>query len=118
MADQQNNLSIGSGGVVDVRVIYASSLAGLKVNFLMGPDLEGFDVLPKMPSFSFLVEHPSGKKILFDLGIRKDWKTGLPESVSQRLVKSNYAIDAEKNPYDVLKENGFDPDQIESVVWR
>ena len=56
---------------------------GVPIKLFMEPEYKGFVVFPGVPSFSFLIEHPpTGRKFLFDLGVRKD-----PENFPPRLVK-------------------------------
>jgi glyoxylase-like metal-dependent hydrolase (beta-lactamase superfamily II) len=70
----------------------------------------------KVPSYSFLITHPSGRRIVFDLGIRKDFENG-PTGLVQRIKKRGYVVDTEKDVVDVLRENGVDPESVEAVVW-
>ncbi|KAK5003623.1 hypothetical protein LTR60_006778, partial [Cryomyces antarcticus] len=44
------------------------------------PDIKGKTKLT-CPAFSFLIEHSSGKKVLFDLGVRKDFENLAPHIV-------------------------------------
>lgn len=79
------------------------------------PEYTGRDKLSG-PSFSFLIEHPSRKPILFDLGIRKDWRV-LPSY--QKFLKNKWEIVVDRDVADILKENDVDVDggAIESIVW-
>lgn len=83
-------------------------------NFLQ-PDYTGHPSLLG-PSFSFLIEHPSRKPILFDLGIRKDWEK-LPSY--QKFVDNKWEIGVETDVATVLKQHKVDVDggAIESIVW-
>jgi len=47
----------------------------------MGPPVPGFDLLPETGTWSFLLEHDSGRNLLFDLGIPTDWRDLAPVSV-------------------------------------
>ena len=68
------------------------------------------------PCFSFLIEHPSRKAILFDLAIRKDWEK-LPSY--QKFVEMKWEINVGKDVATILKENSVDVDggAIESIIW-
>ena len=81
----------------------------------MQPDYTGCANL-KGPSFSFLIEHPSQKPILFDLAVRKDWQN-LPSY--PRFVKNNWYINVDKDVATILKDNGWNVDggAIESIIW-
>jgi len=73
------------------------------------------------PSFSFLVSDSSGKRhVLFDLGIRKDWKTGLPKHFVEDLEKKGAYCEVEYDVAEILdKESSSLPKSkdIESIIW-
>lgn len=79
------------------------------------PDYVGHEHLCG-PSFSFLIEHPSSKPVLFDLGIRKDWHV-LPSY--PKWVRLKWVINVEKDTATILKENGVDVDggAIGAIIW-
>lgn len=62
------------------------------------PDLTG-------PSLAFLIEHPSGKKILFDLGVRHDWQR-LPSYPKFR--QKAWGIMVQKDVARILQEADID----------
>jgi glyoxylase-like metal-dependent hydrolase (beta-lactamase superfamily II) len=69
-----------------------------------------------IPSYSFLVEHPSsGRRVLFDLAIRKDYET-LPPAVQKFLIDVNWVIEMEKDVVDILAECGIKSGDIEAVI--
>ncbi|KAF2500167.1 Metallo-hydrolase/oxidoreductase, partial [Lophium mytilinum] len=68
------------------------------------------------PSYSTLIEHPSGRKLLFDLSVRKDWEN-LSPAITAMNEQIGTKIEAEKGVSDVLSENGINPSEIESVIW-
>jgi hypothetical protein len=44
------------------------------------PHIKGHDIMD-CPAYSFLIEHePSGSRLVFDLGVAKNWKHGPPVS--------------------------------------
>ncbi len=81
----------------------------LQPDYAGKPDLEG-------PCLAFLIERPSRKPVLFDLGIRKDWEK-LPSY--PKWVRLKWYINVEKDVATILKENGVDVDggAIDSIVW-
>lgn len=85
------------------------------MNYLLQPEYTGNPDL-RAPCFSFLIEHPSRKPILFDLGVRKDWEV-LPSY--PKWVELKWYINVEKDVATILKENNVDVDggAIESIVW-
>lgn len=83
---------VPSGKSISVRVMDStSSINKLPVNALMGPAVPGFDLLPETGTWSFLLEHDSGRKLLFDLGIPTDWRDMAPVSVLENSVKLVFA---------------------------
>lgn len=70
-----------------------------------------------LPSFAFLIEHGS-QRVLFDLGIRKDWEN-LPPGIVNICKQLGSEISIEKNVSEILTENGIDVDAgaIDTVIW-
>ena len=91
-------------------------IKGIPLGLLTTPMIKGADFLD-CPSFAFLVEHPSGRKVLFDLGVRKDWEHLAP-GIVQFLKTNGWGIDVKKNVAEILEENGVKLDSIEAIVWR
>lgn len=91
---------------------------GVPIKLLMKSEYRGFEVFIGVPSFSFLIEHPStGHKFLFDLGIRKDHET-LPPRLVKIMEKGGWSFTAEKNMVEILAEGGVDPKDIDGIIWR
>ena len=82
----------------------------------MAPPVPGLEQFKTSPSFSFFVEHPSGRKIVFDLGIRKDHQY-YSKKIAEYLPTTNYNIQVSKNVVDILQEEGVNLDDIEAVIW-
>ncbi|KAL2862471.1 MBL fold metallo-hydrolase [Aspergillus lucknowensis] len=68
------------------------------------------------PSYSFIIEHPSGRKILFDLALRKDW-SNLPPATGGFLRTLGWKVDAPKNVSDILQDHGTSLADIDAVIW-
>lgn len=66
------------------------------------------------PDYSFLIEHPSGKKVLFDLGIRKDLENN-PEVIQKDypLIEPKVRRDA----VDILATGGLEASDIDAVIF-
>lgn len=110
-------LNIPSGTPISVKIIdTTSSIGNLPSEYLMGPPIKGFAHCGTMPSFSFLLEHASGRKLLFDLGIRKDWHNHAP-TIAKRITTNGWDIRVQKSIVEILEENGVDPAGIEGVIW-
>lgn len=103
-----------SSSVVNVRVIDSTARIKVAMN-MVAPAIKGHDILD-CPTFSFLVEHPSGRKVLFDLGVRKDWENMAPLLVAHAKAE-NWKISVEKSVAEQLEENGIDRKSIEAIIW-
>ncbi|KAF9888166.1 hypothetical protein FE257_009161 [Aspergillus nanangensis] len=70
-----------------------------------------------LPSFAFLIEHPTkNRKLLFDLGLRKDF-ANLPPAVHHFLSAAGWEVTVEKDVSEVLEENNnVTLDEIEAVI--
>lgn len=65
------------GSTVDVSIIHAGRTI-VPTAYVVEMPIPGHDVLD-MPCYSFLIENKGmNKRVLFDLGLRKDWKEKLP----------------------------------------
>lgn len=118
MSSPNVNLRVPDTSVcVSVKIIDTTTLSGVPVKNLLDPPLPGLEFLPPAPSFSFLLEHPEGQKVLFDLGIPKDTSV-LGAAVAERISKGSYRIDVTKDVADVLEDYGIKRSEINAVVWR
>ena len=114
--DMAETWSIPEGKSLQVRIIDTTTELKLDSRQFVGPPVPGFDFINGM-AYSFLLEHPSGRKLLFDMGMRKDWRN-LSKPMSDRIISSGLVVSAEKNVADILNENGMKCDQIEGIIWR
>lgn len=83
----------------------------------MAPPVPGLDTFEAIPSLCFFLEHPSGRKLVWDLGIRKDYDNYAPK-IASYIPTTKYKIQVSKNVAEVLQDNGVDLHQVEAVVWR
>ncbi|KAJ5638499.1 hypothetical protein N7528_000889 [Penicillium herquei] len=107
---------IPPGEVITVKLINTVNFGPAQLHRFMGPPVPGMETHPSNPSFSFLLEHSSGRKLVFDLGIRKDYQNYAPK-IAQYIPTTKYNIEVTKNVIDVLEENGIPGEQIEAVIW-
>jgi hypothetical protein len=119
MADQISSFPIPAGDVtVQIRIIDTTARIGkLPLTFLMKPALEQLEFMPTLPSWSFLIEHPSGHKAIFDLGMPKDRRELAPQVADDDRF-DDWDIRTPKEVIDVLEENQVSASQISSVIWR
>lgn len=88
----------------------------LPCSHLLTPDIPRHQYLD-LPSLSFLIEHPgSQRKILFDLGLRKELSSH-PPAVQKFLVDSGWDLQVTKDIPEILKEGNLSPTDIEAVVF-
>lgn len=112
------NLNVPSSSVtVSVKIIDASTIANVPAHALFTPLIPGFKIAAPSPSYCFLLEHPSGQKVLFDLGIRKDWQNLAP-AIVDRFKVVGHKPSAEKNISEILDEAGVGKENINAVIWR
>lgn len=102
---------------VQVKLIDICSISNVGTKSLFAPPVPGFDKIGSAPSFIFLLEHPSGKRVLFDLGIRKDWEN-LHPVVAERLQAGTHTLTVEKDIDEFLDGHGIGKEKIDGVVWR
>jgi glyoxylase-like metal-dependent hydrolase (beta-lactamase superfamily II) len=84
----------------------------------MGPTIKGHEIFTG-PAFSFMLEQPSsGRKILFDLSLRKDWENFSP-AIIQAISNPGWKLEGHKNVAEALQDNGINVagGAIEAVVW-
>ena len=67
-------------------------------------------------AYSFLIEHPNGQKLLFDLGARVDFESNAPALV-RRLKSFGFAPSIEKDVATILNEGGMNLADISAVIW-
>jgi hypothetical protein len=110
--------SVPAGGVARVSIIDTTlRIPGIPATIFTHPAVPGFDTLPEVTTWSFLIESSDGHKVLFDLGVPKNRETGFSPKMNARVPKS-FNIRVEKDVPDILKENGVDPGEINSIIWR
>lgn len=107
-----------SKSVVNVHIINSTSrIKGIPFSLFTTPSYKGLDELD-VPAFSFLVEsQSSGRKLLFDLGVRKDWEN-LPATLVRRIKDGGWTVTVEKGVAEILQEGGVAPKDIEAIIWR
>jgi glyoxylase-like metal-dependent hydrolase (beta-lactamase superfamily II) len=67
----------------------------------------------RVPDFSFLIVHPSGKKTIFDLGLRKDLDR------NPVIIQNDYPIlklEVPEDASDILLRGPIKPSEIDSVI--
>ncbi|CAI0645418.1 unnamed protein product [Colletotrichum noveboracense] len=105
-----------STSTVNVRVIDSTSQVGCSIEGMVSHTIKGHTWL-QCPAYVFLVEHPSsGRKLLFDLGVRKDFENLAPP-IQKWFKESGTTCSVDKDVRDILEEGGIQPDEIEGIIW-
>ena len=101
---------------VRVRIIDTTSIVGkIPAALFMTPEFPGLNKLSG-PSFSFLIEHPSSRSLLFDLGVRKDWENLAPVT-TRRIEAMKVTATVQKGVREQLEEHGVNVKNIEGIIW-
>lgn len=87
----------------------------IPLNYVVEPDISGYPWL-NLPTYSFLIHHDStGKKLLFDLGCRKDWENSVPHIT--RMIKTMVpGIKIDRNVIDTLICGGIDLEDVDAAI--
>lgn len=114
-----------ASATVDVRVINTTSYQKTKTENLLNPPVAGHDTLC-FPSYAFLItNHNQGANILFDLGMRKDWRTACPPALTPYISDNGSSaplqVCIEKDIVDILDtdqgQTGITSHDIDAVIW-
>ncbi|CAG2010693.1 unnamed protein product [Fusarium graminearum] len=115
--DKAPHLKIPPGEAIKaVKLINPVNFGPAILERFMAPAVPGLETFKSSPSLSFLIEHQSGRKLVFDLGIRKDYDNYSP-SIAKYLPTTNYTIEVVGNVADILQDNGISLTEIEAVIW-
>ena len=114
----QTAFTVPPGATVNVSIIDTTTkLTNIPWSFLMKPAIKGHDRSKDLPALSFLIEHSSGRRVLFDLGTRKDFMQ-IDAPISARVKDLGWQPSAEKNVIEILEENNIPGRSIEALIWR
>ncbi|KAJ9608747.1 hypothetical protein H2200_006518 [Cladophialophora chaetospira] len=102
--------------IIAVKLINPVNFGPAILNRFMAPPVPHLESLKTSPSLSFLLEHPSGRRLVWDLGIRKDYQNYSPK-IANYLPGTGYTIDVTKNVADILVEGGIELASVEAVIW-
>lgn len=116
MSSKLSTRGIPKGSSAKVSVIDNTFLYNIPVDNYIQPIVPGYERF-SLPSYAFLVENSEGRKVLFDLGLRKDWQNLTPEALHE-IEADEIKIEVEKDVVDILREGGIEGEEIEAVVFR
>ncbi|MCJ1243189.1 hypothetical protein MMC30_000386 [Trapelia coarctata] len=105
-----------SNATVQVSIINTTShITNIPTDHFLLPKILGYDFID-CPAFSFLIQHSSGRKLLFDLGVRKDWENFAP-TLHDKIKNSNWKVTVEKDVREILESERIDPGEISGIIW-
>ncbi|KAJ5371300.1 uncharacterized protein N7496_007392 [Penicillium cataractarum] len=110
------SFAVPPGQDITVKLINTVNFGPAQLHRFMAPPVPGMETHPSNPSFSFLLEHASGRKLVFDLGIRKDYGNYAPK-IAEYIPTTKYNIEVTGNVVDILEENDIKGKDIEAVIW-
>ncbi|RAL10207.1 MBL fold metallo-hydrolase [Aspergillus homomorphus CBS 101889] len=110
------NLNIpASDKTVEVSIIDTTANIQLPADVFFAPEIGGLKQL-RAGAYAFLVENKSrDKRVLFDLGVRKDWEN-LAKPLYDRL-KEIFAVTVRKDVSDILTDHSIPLDTIDAIIW-
>lgn len=103
--------------IVEVKLINSVNFGPAQIHRFMAPPVPGLETFSTSLSLCFLLEHSSGRKLVWDLGIRKDYGNYSPK-IAEYIPTTKYNIQVEHNVADILQQHGVDLHHIEAVIWR
>lgn len=102
---------------VTVKLINPVHFGPAIISSFLSPPVDRVETLADLqPSFSFLIEHPSGRNLVFDLGLRKDFENYSP-AIRDHLLRIFPQIETSRHVAEILAEGGVKGSDIEAVIW-
>lgn len=101
---------------VDVHIINTTCDIVVPAWAFVHPVQKGHETM-NMPTFAFMIENKRlRKKVMFDLGCRKDWWNHAP-AAKAAITGGIPGLNIPKNINEVLREGGVDDSKVDGVVW-
>ncbi|KAJ4349493.1 uncharacterized protein N0V89_008109 [Didymosphaeria variabile] len=106
---------------VDVSIIDTGCrIGGIPAAIFTNPQIPGFTTFEGI-SYVFLVSHTDSegkvRRVLFDLGTRKDWENMSPHVVQGTKAVEGAILEPVENVVDILERGGIDKKSIEAFIW-
>lgn len=118
-----SNLNIpDSKSTVTIRMIDSTSYGKVPANMIFQPSVAGHD-LGAFPCLIFLITNDqTNEHVLYDLGIRKDWRTGYPPNMYNLIgEKGFFKISVDKDIRDILDDGSgglkITTSSISACIW-
>ena len=118
MSDQERKIQLPKGSqTATVKLINPVSFGPAIIKRFMAPMVPGLETFKTSPSLCFLIEHPSGRNLVWDLGIREDYNN-YATSITNYLPSTKYDFQFGTSVASTLKESGVALEDIEAIIWR
>ncbi|PGH18833.1 hypothetical protein AJ79_00246 [Helicocarpus griseus UAMH5409] len=124
---EESPFTIPPGSPAHVSIIdTGTTLKKIPASMLLSPPMECMPYLPDSPSYSFLIEsRATGRKVVFDLGVRVDTGNYAPEVVKmleagkKKIGEARWEVEVSKGVAEVLRDGGVDVNggEVEGIVW-
>ncbi|KAI5365582.1 hypothetical protein J4E82_011376 [Alternaria postmessia] len=110
-----------SSNTVDVSIMDTGcKIGGIPAAIFTSPPIPGFDRFQGI-SYVFVVTHTDKegnvRRVLFDLGARKDWENMAPHVVQATKAIEGAILEPAENVADLLEKEGVDRASIEALIW-
>lgn len=109
-------LDIPQGSSANVSVLDTASIGNLPLEPYFECDVPRLH-RTRVPVFSYIITSSCGRRVLFDLGLRKDWRNLSPVAVSE-VFHDELDIDCEHDVRDILEGQNIVANDIEAIILR
>ena len=111
-----------STNTVDVSIMDTGCRIGnIPAAVFTDPQIPGFEKFEGI-SYVFVLTHTDSggkvRRVLFDLGARKDWENMAPHVVQATKAIEGAILEPMENVADLLERGGIDRASIEALIWR
>ncbi|KAJ7576813.1 beta-lactamase-like protein [Mycena floridula] len=108
-----------SSKTVNVRAIDVTNDSSIPAAFFVDPVPAGKEIITCVPIYAFVIENKSlNKRIMFDLGVRKDAENHPPSLAPMVKGESGFDLTVRRGDvFDRLVEGGVDPATVDAVIW-
>ena len=98
-------------------IFHSGARLDLPAEQFLYPNIEGHERL-RIPSYSFLITHPSKGRVLFDLSLRKDLQSLAPVMANRiNNPTMGWKVAVPQDVPDTLVANGIELHEIKSIFW-
>ncbi|KAH6894666.1 metallo-beta-lactamase superfamily protein [Thelonectria olida] len=105
---------IPSGAWATVSAIDSASISNLPLEPYFYCDVPRLK-RTTIPVFSFVITNQLGRRVLFDLGLRKDWHHLSPTALAE-VEHDHLQIECAKDVRDILELHGYKTDDVEAII--